>query len=154
MVLVGMQPVLTHVPPNNFRSMIATFMPDCRQPSSKKWPRLPSADHDRVELRVHAIATDPDRAPDGDHVFKKRNRKILAPGRPHQPRPEFIAAQCSRQRAQRAGDQAAHSYPPVSAAPQNAPETIRNQNGPGALRLGVFGSLSATNSPIAITVRM
>jgi len=42
----------------------------------------------------------------------------------------------------------------LSAAPQNAPLTIRATNPLGAMRLGVFGSLSTTNSPIASRVRM
>src|SRR5580704_8213190 len=46
--------------------------------------------------------------------------------------------------------------PPVrpSAAPQNAPLTIRETNPVGALRLGVFGSLSTINSLIASRVRI
>src|SRR5438105_3442655 len=38
------------------------------------------------------------------------------------------------------------------AAPHNAPITIRPMNGTGAFRLGVFGSLSLINSPIASTL--
>src|SRR5207248_11435402 len=40
------------------------------------------------------------------------------------------------------------------AAPQSAPLTSRVTKLTGALRLGVFGSLSTTNSPIAATLKM
>ena len=49
-----------------------------------------------------------------------------------------------------------NALPPTrpSVAPQNAPLKIRAMNPLGALRLGVFGSLSTINSPIASRVRI
>ncbi len=37
-VFVGVQPVLTHVPPNNLRSMIATFIPAAARRCARKEP--------------------------------------------------------------------------------------------------------------------
>src|SRR5579864_5363912 len=42
----------------------------------------------------------------------------------------------------------------ASAAPENAPLTMRTANDGGALRLGVLGSLSFTNSAIASRLKM
>ena len=53
MVLVGMQPVLTQVPPNNLRSMIATFMPAAARRDARKGPGLAGADDYRVEVGCH-----------------------------------------------------------------------------------------------------
>ncbi len=41
MVLVGMQPVLTQVPPNNLRSMMATFFPAPASRTASDGPACP-----------------------------------------------------------------------------------------------------------------
>ena len=53
-VLVGMQPVLTHVPPNNLRSMIATFIPAPARRCARKGTSLTGSDDNRVVGLSHS----------------------------------------------------------------------------------------------------
>jgi len=52
-ILVGVQPVLTQMPPNSVRSTIATFIPASPRAVGKERPGLACADDDCVEAAAH-----------------------------------------------------------------------------------------------------
>ena len=56
MVLVGMHPVLTQVPPKNLRSAMATRIPE-REARGQERAGLPGSDDDGVEAEAHAPAS-------------------------------------------------------------------------------------------------
>src|SRR5262245_42786753 len=61
MVLVGMQPVFTHVPPNRWRSMMATFMPAAARPRARLGPAWPVPMMMASKCRVMAAFAPPER---------------------------------------------------------------------------------------------
>src|SRR6202030_1413204 len=93
---------------------------------------------------------------DGNRVFKESDGKVFSAGQLDHPHAEFRADQGSYDRPNRAGNQAADQSMPhsTSAAPENAPVTMRAISCGGTFRRGVFGSLSLTSSARASTIRL
>ena len=102
-----MQPVLTQVPPNSLRSMIATRHAGGGQPSGERRAGLAGADDDGVEGRAHRQRRDDQqRRRDGDRVLDECGRQVAAEGL-GQAAADFGAAERADHRADDAGDQAA-----------------------------------------------
>jgi len=71
MALVGVQPVLMQVPPNNLRSMMATLRPACvRRPASEgpAWP-APMMMASKC-VGILGVRDDQVRANNGDNIFE------------------------------------------------------------------------------------
>jgi len=54
-VLVGVQPVLTHVPPKRGRSMIATDLPAAAKARRQERSGLPTTDNNGIVFAVHLV---------------------------------------------------------------------------------------------------
>src|SRR5439155_20890460 len=120
-------------------------------------PNDPSMAHPVRHFSRSSTSDDQERSADGNRVFEKSDRKVVSADRVDQPGPELISAQGARDAADDARDQPAHRRPTSRAdggAPHTAPVTSRAPKPGGAFRLGVFGSLSATSSASASTLKM
>src|SRR6516165_10877476 len=75
MVLVGMQPVFTQVPPNHLRSIIATFIPALVSRWARKGPACP------VPMMIASQAMGMDWSRLGDAAAQQRGRRGLSRAR-------------------------------------------------------------------------
>src|SRR5689334_13228019 len=69
-VFVGMHPLLTHVPPSSFRSMIAVLRPDCARRTARDGPACPAP----MTIASKFIVSE---AIDVDDRLRKRLRRFL-----------------------------------------------------------------------------
>src|SRR5580692_9690687 len=127
------------------------------QPDRERRPRLPGADDDRVERLAHSNLTI-SKAPPMAHrssstAIGQSRPPIALTRRLRASAPPKVPATAPATPAIRPPIQ---PPPPLraSAVPHSAPLVMRAMKPGGALRLGVFGSLSNTSSTSARTVRM